>query len=413
MRAGRVGRLSGSAHERRRALVARRALRAMRIALEFRDDDKRAWGSSRAVLAHPQGIPRHDGGRGAPAGADRGRAAAALVPRRRRPPASTPTTASVPVLRARRRRLSRRAVAQRGVRLRPPARDLRRIRVRRDQHRRRRRQRPPPTCSSSTARAVRRSSAAVAAGRARLVSRGLDGDRRTAVEPGRPRRRPDPPRALLMFVSEASNLVRGDRNGQADAFAYDLRSGRTRDGLGRPRPVSEMAVDGSVHAVAYCPTRPGEAGLPPDARRARHAVPVRLLGRRRGNGDSTGIAFSKLGGAAGAAPLRAKAGQSRRLRSTATNLARATATATRTSTSPRSRARETACAGTRRWSPPRATAAPATARRASPRSGTTAPSSPSAPRPQTCCRTTATACRHRARQRPRARAQRGSPARRR
>lgn len=61
----------------------------------------------------------------------------------------------------------------------------------------------------------------------------------------------------VAFVSEASNLVRGDTNGTADAFVRDLRTGRiTRvsvDSRGRQSrgTVTEVAIDGACERVAF------------------------------------------------------------------------------------------------------------------------------------------------------------------
>lgn len=61
----------------------------------------------------------------------------------------------------------------------------------------------------------------------------------------------------VAFVSEASNLVRGDTNGKADAFVYDLRTRRiTRvsvnsNGRQSNGTVSEVAIDGACERVAF------------------------------------------------------------------------------------------------------------------------------------------------------------------
>jgi hypothetical protein len=146
----------------------------------------------------------------------------------------------------------------------------------------------------------------------------------------------------VVFVSAASNLVRGDRNGKPDAFMYDLRSGRTRlVSLGaRGRRANgqtfEVAVDGSCQRVAWVTDARNLGGRRP--RRGTKQVYVRIVagrgagrtflasasGRGRpGNGDSTAIAFSKLGGAARCTRrCSARAGEAVAYESTASNLAR-------------------------------------------------------------------------------------------
>ena len=54
----------------------------------------------------------------------------------------------------------------------------------------------------------------------------------------------------LAFVSSASNLVAGDRNGRADAFIKRMPSGGLRRIAGRG-PVSEVAMDGLCRSFAY------------------------------------------------------------------------------------------------------------------------------------------------------------------
>ena len=61
----------------------------------------------------------------------------------------------------------------------------------------------------------------------------------------------------VAFVSEASNLVRGDTNGQPDAFVRDLRRKRTVrvsvDSRGRQAngPTTEVSIDGDCTRVAF------------------------------------------------------------------------------------------------------------------------------------------------------------------
>lgn len=63
--------------------------------------------------------------------------------------------------------------------------------------------------------------------------------------------------ACVAFVSDASNLVRGDTNGKPDAFVYWLRSGRIErvsvDSKGRQSDGStyEVSVDGACERVAF------------------------------------------------------------------------------------------------------------------------------------------------------------------
>ena len=61
----------------------------------------------------------------------------------------------------------------------------------------------------------------------------------------------------VAFVSEASNLVRGDTNGVADAFVKDIRTGRLRrvsvssGGKQANGPTTEVAIDGACERVAF------------------------------------------------------------------------------------------------------------------------------------------------------------------
>jgi hypothetical protein len=54
----------------------------------------------------------------------------------------------------------------------------------------------------------------------------------------------------LAFASDASNLVRGDRNGRADAFIKRMPSGGLRRIAGRG-PVTEVAMDGLCRSFVY------------------------------------------------------------------------------------------------------------------------------------------------------------------
>ena len=162
-------------------------------------------------------------------------------------------------------------------------------------------------------------------GRTRLVSRGAGGEPANGPSTGpdlggdqvhRPR--------CVVFVSAASNLVRGDRNGRADAFIHDLRSGRTRlvsDGRGT---VSEVAVDGSCGRVAYVSDAGGHKQVYVRVLSGGRPTVVSASPRgRSGNGDSTGLAFSKLGGAGGCKrSCGARVGEAIAYESTSTNLAR-------------------------------------------------------------------------------------------
>ena len=137
------------------------------------------------------------------------------------------------------------------------------------------------------------------------------------------------PSRCVAFVSKASNLVRGDTNGTADAFVRDLRTGRTVrvsvDGRGRQSAgtVFEVAVNGLCTRVAFV-SDAGDLALTSTRNRSwrsavtgsspagRRQVYLRALGgakgidralkgltflasataRRPGNGDSYDIAYA-------------------------------------------------------------------------------------------------------------------------
>jgi Tol biopolymer transport system component len=64
----------------------------------------------------------------------------------------------------------------------------------------------------------------------------------------------------LGFISEASNLVPGDTNGVADAFVYNLKSGKLKRvsvnsrGAQANGPTTEISVDGKCRRVAFVST---------------------------------------------------------------------------------------------------------------------------------------------------------------
>lgn len=69
----------------------------------------------------------------------------------------------------------------------------------------------------------------------------------------------------VAFISAATNLVRGDTNGQPDAFVRDLRSGRTKrvsvDSRGRQAqgPSTEVSIGGACERVAFVADAPNLA----------------------------------------------------------------------------------------------------------------------------------------------------------
>jgi hypothetical protein len=150
------------------------------------------------------------------------------------------------------------------------------------------------------------------------------------------------PARCVAFVSAASNLVRGDRNGRPDAFLYDLRTRRTRivslGSGGRPADGTtyEVAVDGACRRIAFVTDarnmggRLGPAGTKQvyvrvvDGRGAgRTFLASRSDAGRAGRGDSTGVVFSKLGGAGDCTHrCNARAGEAVAYASTAPNLSR-------------------------------------------------------------------------------------------
>jgi hypothetical protein len=129
----------------------------------------------------------------------------------------------------------------------------------------------------------------------------------------------------IAFVSSASNLVRGDTNGVADAFFQDLRTHRTRrvsvSSRGRQAngPTTEVQVDGSCTRFAFVSTASNLAGARGSQVYMRVGERTVLVSGTRsgkpGNGDSTQVSLSRVsaGGRPGAAVAYA---------SSATNLVR-------------------------------------------------------------------------------------------
>ena len=184
------------------------------------------------------------------------------------------------------------------------------------------------------------------AGRTRLVSRGFDG-----AQANGPSTQPDLDgdqlhrASCVAFVSAASNIVPGDTNGLPDAFVHHLRTRRTQrvslttKGRQTNGATYEVEVDGSCTRVAFVSDASNLAArTPPGVKQ----VYVRFLSGRRGNArlrgrtvlasasnggrpgdrDSTGIAFSKLGGAPGCTrSCEATRGEAVAFQSDAANLA--------------------------------------------------------------------------------------------
>lgn len=160
-----------------------------------------------------------------------------------------------------------------------------------------------------------------APGRTVLVTRGRDG--RPANGPSyAPALSGDsahPPRCVA-FLSRASNLVAGDRNGVADAFVADLRGRRIErvsvgsGGRESDRPATEVAVSGDCRRVAFASSATGLAWTHsgPGWSAARTRLPragtsevyVRFLA---GSGRLVGLTM--LASAAGRRPANADAGE--------------------------------------------------------------------------------------------------------
>ena len=157
-------------------------------------------------------------------------------------------------------------------------------------------------------------------GRVRIASRALGGGAANGPSylPDLSGSRSTRPRCLG-FVSEASNLVRGDTNGVPDAFVADLGSGRvTRvsvDSRGRQAdgPTSEVRVDGDCQRVSFV-ARASNLALTRTSRRAwrpfrtsaapagTRQVYVRMLGSKGANSGLRGLTFlasASNGGRAG------------------------------------------------------------------------------------------------------------------
>jgi hypothetical protein len=175
------------------------------------------------------------------------------------------------------------------------------------------------------------------AGSNSLVSRGLggapaNGRSYAPVVDGSTKHQP----RCIAFISEASNLVRGDTNGVADAFVYSLHTNRIRrvsvssSGAQANGPTYDVTVDGECGRVAFTSSatnlaltytrrrawRSGvSAQVPPGYRQvyvhflARHGLDrgFRRMtalasvsdARQPGNGDSFGPAFARSGKALG------------------------------------------------------------------------------------------------------------------
>jgi hypothetical protein len=114
--------------------------------------------------------------------------------------------------------------------------------------------------------------------------------------------------SCVAFVSEASNLVPGDTNGQPDAFIRDLSSGRIArvsvDSSGREAlgPTTEVSVDGRCERVAFVADAPNlalKSTNKPSYDSARSTIPrpgspqvyVRILRGRGADADVAGLTF--------------------------------------------------------------------------------------------------------------------------
>jgi Ca2+-binding RTX toxin-like protein len=111
------------------------------------------------------------------------------------------------------------------------------------------------------------------------------------------------------FVSRASNIVRGDTNGMADAFVQDLRTRRTRrisvTSRGRQAngETTEVQVDGACTRFAFVstatnlsPARTGRSVSQVYLRAAGKTLLVsRSRGRRAGNGASSQVSLARPG----------------------------------------------------------------------------------------------------------------------
>lgn len=133
----------------------------------------------------------------------------------------------------------------------------------------------------------------------------------------------------VAFVSDASNLVKGDTNRRRDAFVRDLRSGRTtrvsltrtnRQGAGT---TSEVRIDGGCMRVAFVADWSGRRQVYlRDLARRTTALVSRSAGGRTGNADSYDVAITKRRDGGGPANAVAFASE-------ATNLHKSDTTPTR------------------------------------------------------------------------------------
>jgi DNA-binding beta-propeller fold protein YncE len=150
----------------------------------------------------------------------------------------------------------------------------------------------------------------------------------------------------LAFVSEASNLVAGDTNGQPDAFVMDLASGGivrvSVDGRGRQAdgPTTEVQIDGNCERVAFVADAPSLAlprtsragwstAVTPRPRRGARQVYVRVLRGAARDAGFRGLTFLASASDSGRPANRdayevalARDGKSLAFTSTATNLDR-------------------------------------------------------------------------------------------
>jgi hypothetical protein len=152
--------------------------------------------------------------------------------------------------------------------------------------------------------------------RPKLVSRGMNGKQANGAsyQPAVDGSERTVPRCIA-FVSEASNLVRGDTNGVADVFVKNLRSGSirrvsiTNAGVQANGPSSEPVVSGNCQRVAFTSSATNLAmSSASKARKAlgnkvtassRSQIYMHIGGTTSGNRGRTLLASSSSSGGAG------------------------------------------------------------------------------------------------------------------
>ncbi|HEX8745210.1 MAG TPA: hypothetical protein VF712_18945 [Thermoleophilaceae bacterium] len=126
----------------------------------------------------------------------------------------------------------------------------------------------------------------------------------------------------VAFLSDATNLVKGDTNRRRDAFVHDLATRRTtrvsltRSGRQSSGTASEVRIDGGCTRVAFVSDASGRRQVYlRDLRKGTTTLVSRSRGGRAGNADSYDIALSKRRSGGGPADAVAFTSESTNLHS--------------------------------------------------------------------------------------------------